>query len=164
MSDLAVDQAGNGNHPFSMDLTMMAVSLGDGLVAVQATNGLLNNDPPPGKGLIISHIFLRSRSAFGLATRGCRQPVRMEFVNADIGRITNGSNPLRQTIEQTGLLQQFDVSRVADHTVSHIRYLTALFINGDLAFERVLSFLAAVVFIGLFALFMALYAFVQRCQ
>ena len=79
MSNLTIDQTSNSNHSLGMKLTMMAVSLSDGFVTTHATNGLLHNDSALGEGSIINDIFLRSRFAFGFATRCRSQSFRVAF-------------------------------------------------------------------------------------
>ena len=157
MSDLAIDQAGNGHHPLGMELTMMAVHLKDGFITTHPTNGMLDNDPATRELLIVGYIFRGPGFAFRFASRGCGQTLWMEFVDPNIGQITDGSDPCGQAVEQVRLLKEGDVSRGTHDSVSHINHLTGQFIDRHLAFEGMLLFLTTVVFIGLFAFFMALH-------
>ena len=44
MLELTINQTGNSNHTGRMKLPVMAVGLGDTLIAAQATNGVVDND------------------------------------------------------------------------------------------------------------------------
>src|SRR4051794_39534751 len=47
----------------------------------------------------------------------------MQFVNADVGQITNPVHTRRQSLEQLRLLQKRDIGRRPWHAVGHIHYL-----------------------------------------
>jgi hypothetical protein len=54
---------------------------------------MLNNNPPPGKGRVVSDILSRPGLAARFAT-GCRpQPLWMKFVDAKISQIAQGAYP-----------------------------------------------------------------------
>ena len=55
MSNLAIDQTGNGYYSFGMELTMMSISLGDGFVTTHATN-----EPIPNKVVALLRPFVSS--------------------------------------------------------------------------------------------------------
>jgi hypothetical protein len=66
-----------------MMLPMVTICLSNGLITSETANGLLNNNPSAGKGLIVGHIFGRTRLVFGFATRNSSHPVQVELVNTN---------------------------------------------------------------------------------
>src|SRR3990172_2084389 len=138
MSNLTVDQTRNSHHPRGVELAMVAVSLGETLIAAKATDGVLNDNAAAREGGVISYILRRAGVAIRLLARRCPQTLRMQLSDALIGRVPHTTHPLRQTLHQARLLQKGDIGCRAWYTVCHIDYCPLLFIDRHLALKGVL--------------------------
>ena len=100
MRDLAINQPSDGDYPFSMHLAMMAIGLGDGFIAPQPPNGVLNDDATARKGGIVDDVFGRPGLTGRLTSGGGPQAVRVELIDANIGQIANRTHLIGQAVEQ----------------------------------------------------------------
>src|SRR5664279_4245581 len=105
--ELAVDQAGHSAHPCRMLLAMLAVGLGQTLVAAQAVNRVFDANPTARKGMVIGHVLGWTGFAARLFVRTTAQG--MQLINALIARIADGAHPRRQVLEQPRPFQQLQV-------------------------------------------------------
>src|SRR5204863_7020859 len=103
---LAVDHPGHRPHPRTMVLSMMSIGLTQGLIAPHPSNTVFHNDPPPRERPVIRDVLGRSVFAARFPTQRCTQAFGVQFVNADVGQITNPAHPRWQPLEQLRLLQK----------------------------------------------------------
>jgi hypothetical protein len=113
---------------------MMAVRMGDGLIAAHTTNGRLDFDSAAGKAGMVGDIIGRSWLTTRFAAGRSGQPLGMKFVNARVSQVAQSADAGRQAVQQVGLFQQLDVGGGAGHTVGHIGDLPTDLVDGDLAF------------------------------
>ena len=69
MVDLPVRQTGDGADAGGVTVAVVAVGLGNSLVAARPTNRMLDPDPAAGERLIVRHVFVRPGLAARLAAR-----------------------------------------------------------------------------------------------
>ena len=127
-----------------MVLTMMPIQLIHCLIAPHPPNRVFNHDAPAGKRAIIRDIFGWPLLAARFAARRRPQSVRMQLIDADVGQIANPAHALGQPLQQARLLQHREIGGRSWHPVGHVDDLAGLFVERQLAFQRVLLFLPAV--------------------
>ena len=131
-----------------MHLAMMTIGLINGFITAQPPDGVFDDDASPGKFRVVGDVRFRAGLTAWFPPGRRAQTVRMKLVDAEVSQVTDRADPLRQTVEQVGVRQYFDVSGRTRHTISHIDEQPVEFVDGYLALEGVLFLLAAVVFIG----------------
>ena len=131
-----------------MVLPMLSIRLTERLIPSHPPNRVFHHNPPPRERPIIGDIFWWTLFAARFPARRRAQAFGVQFVNPNIRQIADAAHARRQPGEQSRLLQHRDIGGGAGHTVGPIHYLTGLLVDRDLAFERMLLFLAAVMRIG----------------
>src|SRR5262245_6502812 len=115
-----------------MVLAMMAIHLAQTLVASHSSNRVLDLDPPPRKCTVEADIISWAWFATWFAPRAGAQALWMQCGDANIGQITDATDPSRQPLHQLRLLEQRQVGSRSDHTLGHVANLTCIFIDRDL--------------------------------
>src|SRR5829696_10527120 len=83
---LTVDQTGHRPHPRTMVLPMMTIRLAQGLIAPHPSNTMFDHNPSPRERPIEGDILRRTIFTTRFAARRRAQPLRMQFVNPNIGQ------------------------------------------------------------------------------
>ena len=112
MSQLAIDQASDSANTEGVILAVLAVGLGQALVTAETINGILDNNTTTRKSMIVSDIFGRAGLVFAPGFLAWRGTQWVQLSDALIGRITQATNPFRQSLQELGLLQQLLLLRL----------------------------------------------------
>src|SRR5688572_5918334 len=106
MVELSIDQAGDGPDAGGVSLSMMTIELGQGLVASQAADGVLDGDPLSRKRGVVDDVLDWPGFLPRLATRREPQAGRMQRRHPDVGQVTQRANVWAQAVEQARGFQQ----------------------------------------------------------
>ena len=158
---LPIDQPGDGPHAGGVVAPVVAVGLGEGVVAAQAADGVLDGDPAAGEGAVIGDILGWAGLAARLAARRGTQAGGVGVGQLDIGPVAERADTGRQAGEQARGAQHRQVGGRAAHAVGHIHHRAGRLVHRDLDLQGVLLFLPAVVGVGVGAVSGALDALLE---
>src|SRR5687768_5048778 len=100
MVELSVDEARDRPDPGGMATTMLAILLGQRLVAAEAADGVLDADPCVGEGGVVDDILGWARLSPRLAPWREAQAGGMERGHPDVGQVAEHPHVRLQPIEQ----------------------------------------------------------------
>lgn len=159
--DLAVHQPAHRLHPFPVLRPVLAVHPRQRLKPPQPPDGMFHPDASARKRGVIRDIFGGAFFAAQLFARRGSQPRRVQVRHSHVGQIAPDPHAVRYALRQARFLEQGDVGRRPPHAWSHIDNLASILINGNLALDGVLIFLAAIPGIGFAARLRALDALLE---
>lgn len=133
MVEHPVNQPDDGPNPHRVPVAPVPIQMRHRPEPAQLPDRVLHHDPTPAERAIVFPVRRRALLPARLAARTRAQPLRIQRTDPDVSQVPDLADPLRESPQQPGLLQQFDVRPTPRNRVRHVHEPTGGFAHGHLA-------------------------------
>src|SRR6185369_2435827 len=104
-----IDQPGDGPDPHRVALPPVPVHMAHRREPPQSADPVLHDDPSSAERAVVAPVLRRTFLPTRLATRTGARTRRVQRTDPDVPQVTDPADPLRESPEQSGLLEQLGV-------------------------------------------------------